>query len=158
VTWIDQSSNEDGFRIERSSDGGRTWIVASPASANAYELVDGDRISEQEVCYRVIAFNGSGESPPSNTLCTTPPAGPTDLTWTEGVLSWSDNSVVEDGYEIWMMDAGGVAYEGLLIRLPASSTSLSVGGCGPIWCWGFAVVATKNGGYSDWAQVVTRSQ
>ena len=89
--------------------------------------------------------------------CTTPPAGPTGLTVIGSDLTWTDNSNVEDGYMVLLMDGGGGTE--LLATLPANSTSYSGGTCEAVaWCWGYVVFATTDGGYSDWAIVVTRSQ
>ena len=55
------------------------------------------------MCHRVIAINASGEAP-SNAACTTPPARPTNFVVTADanttVLTWNDNSAVEDGYQV----------------------------------------------------------
>jgi hypothetical protein len=167
VDWADTSSNEDGFRVERSLDAGASWTLAGtvPAGTVADGIVrfaDYGLPSEQPICYRVIAFNSQGDSPPTLTNCLTLVLAPTDLTATlnaqgEYDLTWTDNSSIEDGYEVWVMDISGPAYGGLIATLPANSTGLSGLGCEPTtWCWGFAVVATKDGVYSDFAGVVTR--
>jgi hypothetical protein len=129
IGWGDNSSNEDGFRIERSTDGGATWAVAGIAPASNYAgstATDGGRASELEVCYRVVAFNASGDSAPSNTACTTPPAAPSNLTktWLDAVtveVRWTDNSAVEDGYEVHFSD--GESYCSYAF-LPPNSTSI----------------------------------
>ncbi|HEV8263355.1 MAG TPA: fibronectin type III domain-containing protein [Gemmatimonadales bacterium] len=159
VTWGDNSTNEEGFRIERSLDGGASWTTTAIGAANATSFTDDGRASETEVCYRLVAFNADGDSPPSNTDCTAPPVGPTDLSLdAQGALSWTDNSAIEDGYEVWLMDFYGVAYDGRDATLPADATSFSGGSCPAVaWCWGYAVVAVKDGGYSDWAVVWTRN-
>lgn len=160
VSWDDNSANEDGFRVQRSTDGGASWLLAGTLSAGTTQFDDGGLESEQQVCYRVIAFNSEGESLPSPVGCARGLAGPTDLALdAQGNLTWTDNSAIEDGYEVWMMDAYGVAYDGLVASLPANSTSFLAGGCENVsWCWGYAVMATKDGGYSDYAAVITRSQ
>ena len=156
VFWIDNSTNEDGFRVERSTDGGAIWATVGTTSADGAGLGDHGRTSEQQVCYRVIAFNAGGDSPPSNSDCTTPPAGPTNLTATivdaatmEVELTWADNSAVEDGYEVW---ADPCCSPGSPVSLPANSTSFR-------FFWDFAdafyVVATKDGGRSDASNLVT---
>lgn len=159
VNWGDNSTNEDGFRIQRSLDGGATWTTAAIDAADATSFIDDDRASETEVCYRLVAFNASGDSPPSNTDCTAPPLGPTYLALDpEGALSWIDNSAIEDGYEVWLLDGNGVADDRPVASLPANSTSFSGGVCEVVpWCWGYAVVAVKDGGYSNWAGVWTRT-
>src|SRR2546428_9570470 len=105
VTWIDNSSNETGFRVERSLDLGSTWTSLRTAGANVTSLQDYQVASEQRGCYRVVAFNALGDSPPSTTDCTTPPAAPTALTAAGAGratihLTWTDNSPAEDGYQV----------------------------------------------------------
>ena len=160
IVWTDQSMNEDGFRVERSTDGGTSWNAAGTTGMSASWFTDVGRASEQRVCYRVVAFNTRGDSPPSNMDCATPAAAPSDLTATSidaqtPDLVWTDNSAVEDSYEVWAMDAFEPAYQ--IATLPANSTSLhGTVVCDGSWCWGFAVVARKDGGYSDWVQVFTQ--
>lgn len=155
VTWTDNSTTEVGFRVERSSDGGVTWApVTSPTSSG---IIDGGRSSDQEVCYRVIAFNTAGDSPPSNTDCTTPPAAPSELRATvidEQTLeiSWRDNSSVEDSYELWLYGCYYYEYYGCYeyyyyaVPLPANTTSYrTTANESP-----YVIAALKDGGYSDW--------
>jgi hypothetical protein len=156
VWWTDNSTNEDGFRVERSTDVGASWAIAGTIGPSSYAwgtTLDTGRASEEQVCYRIIAFNRQGDSPPSNTACTTPPAGPTNLaaTWVDGEtidLTWTDNSAVEDGYELRF--SNGESYCAV-IGLPANSTSFRywdpTASC-MVWV---EVVATKDGGFSDGA-------
>ncbi|TME21283.1 MAG: fibronectin type III domain-containing protein [Chloroflexi bacterium] len=153
VTWTDNSSNEEGFRFERSADGGTAWVAAGTTAANIQSGIDTGVASEVRVCYRVVAFSGKGDSPPSNTACVTPIAGPTDLADRMGLLTWTDNAASEDGYEVWVMDAFGPAYDGLIATLPPNTTSYQTGGCA-LWCHGFGVIAFKNDTHSDWATVM----
>ena len=154
VYWTDNSRNEDGFRLERATDEGTGWVVVSITAANATSATDVVVSGEVQRCYRVIAFNGEGDSPPSDTGCGTLVNGPTDLMIDSlGQLTWTDNSIIEDGYEVWIMDAFGLAYDGLVATLPANTTSFQTGGC-TRWCHGFAVAAVKDGAYSEWASVM----
>jgi fibronectin type III domain protein len=153
VSWADNSSNEVGFRLDRSTDSGTSWVPVDTAAANAHLATDGPVASEVLLCYRVVAFNGQGDSPPSNIECVTPVEGPTDLTDSLGILRWMDNSGIEDGYEVWILDGfGEPAYDGLVATLPPNTTTFEFG-CGGL-CHGFGVIAFKNGVYSDWASVL----
>jgi hypothetical protein len=101
--WVDNSASETGFRVERSENGGASWIEAGTTIDVGF--LDHGRTTERQVCYRVIAFNALGDSPASNMDCTAPPAAPTNLvaTTVRGLaidLTWSDNSSVEDGYVV----------------------------------------------------------
>jgi glucose/arabinose dehydrogenase len=71
LTWMDNAQTEDGFRIERSTNGGVfTQIATVGRNVTAYSdtgLARGTTYS-----YRVLAYNASGASPPSD-----PPASVT---------------------------------------------------------------------------------
>ena len=158
LTWADNSANEDGFRVERSLDGGSSWATVSTTVANVTSLRDGGRTSEQQVCYRVIAFNAGGESPPSNTDCTTPPAAPTGLTamgLDEPVidLAWTDNSAVEDGYEV-QRSTDGVTFNAVA-ELPANTTSYRDVGVITNTTHSYQVRAKKDGGFSHFSSVAS---
>jgi hypothetical protein len=93
---------------------------------DATGTTDFGRASEREVCYRVIAFNAQGNSTPSNVDCTTPPAPPTNVTATAVDsrtvdLSWTDNSGVEDGYEV-LRSTDAMSF-GTVASLPANSAT-----------------------------------
>ena len=157
ISWTDNSSNEDGFHVDRSADGGVVWGRVATAGANSNSIYL-DAMAELPICYRVVAFNAGGEAPASNAACTTPPAGPTNLTATrvDAVtveLTWDDNSAFEDGYEVWEVECTGLCNSDgstiarLIAVLPPNSTlyrgaDISSG----YWVW---VVARKDGGYSD---------
>src|SRR5256712_6365273 len=148
--WLDQSSNEAGFRIERSTDGGASWVTAAATGIDAYDFNDQALSAEQQACYRVFAFNSLGDSPPSNTACTTPPAGPTDLTATpvDAItfdLTWTDNSAVEDGYEVWEDD--GCCSQYFIASLGPNTTTFRYQESA--YYYAYFVVAVKDGGYSD---------
>jgi hypothetical protein len=163
IRWIDNSTNEDGFRIYRSTDGGTTWTLArAPVYSSPFSDV---AESEKQVCYYVVAFNAGGDATPSNTACTTPPAFPTNFVGTldaeTGIvhLTWNDNSNVEEKYVLWATyiyyppcpsegacDAGYYEYNGVLAELPANSTSYSCDGCAT---YDLTLWAAKDGGSSS---------
>lgn len=124
VSWTDNSGDADGFRVERAPAPAGPWVTAGSV-ASPWAFQDSGLASEQRVCYRVFAFNRGGESPPSNTGCTTPPAAPTGVTAT-GVdgptidLTWTDKAAAEDGYEV-QRSTDGVTFSHLS-NLPMSST------------------------------------
>lgn len=149
VWWTDNSANEDGFRVERSIDAGGSWVASATSGANQSHLVDQGLTPEQELCYRVIAFNAGGDSPPSNTQCTTPPAGPTDLTVSGFdsttmlvIVTWTDNSAVEDGYDVVRCFEDCTTYAELPPNTTSYETDCSDSGS-------MHVIARKDSGYSD---------
>lgn len=67
LNWVDNSNNEDGFRIERADDGGSFLLVATVAAGiNSYE----DTVSILgDFLYRVNAFNSTDQSGFANVAC-----------------------------------------------------------------------------------------
>ncbi len=106
---------------------------------------------ERQVCYRVLAFNAAGDSP-SVAACTAPLLGPTNLT----LLAWTDNSSIEDGYEVWVRFGPYCSIQpiALIAVLPADATSAPIAESGDCPIISYLVAATKDGAYSDWAEVV----
>jgi hypothetical protein len=158
--WTDNSANEMGFRLERSENGGASWVEAGTATGTGF--FDGGRASDQEVCYRAIAFNGAGDSPPSNVDCTAPPAAPTNLVATPAPglaidLTWTDNSSVEDGYVVQRLVNTCqyyyycYPYYEVIATLGPNVTSYRDAGLAPGQLYTYTVYATKDQGSSDWS-------
>jgi hypothetical protein len=74
VTWSDNSANEDGFRLERSSNGGKSWTVVATVTANTTSFSDLTTTKRKTYQYRVRAFNGGGDSAISNVVVVSTPA------------------------------------------------------------------------------------
>jgi hypothetical protein len=76
LTWADNSTNEDGFIIERKI--GTTGIFARIASvgADVTSYTDAGLADATTYCYRVSAFNSAGNSPYSPEICGTTPVSP----------------------------------------------------------------------------------
>ena len=155
VVWGDNSTNEDGFRLERSADQ-VTWATVAtigPSSDTSVSFTDDTWTIEQQACYRVFAFNGAGDSPAA-AACTAPLLGPTSLTLTDGGLTWIDNSSIEDGYEVWFrFGPYCLVPTALLAVLPADATSATTYWYGDCPVVSYLVAATKDGAYSAWAEV-----
>jgi hypothetical protein len=111
LAWMDNSNNEDGFRVERSDDGGGTWNPVGQTAANVTSFSNTGLTSATGYMYRVYAFNAVGDSanpagPISVTTTTgTPPAAPSNLvtldsTQSSLTLGWTDNSSNETGFTV----------------------------------------------------------
>ena len=156
VQWADNSTNEDGFRVERSADQ-VTWatvVTLGPSSDTSVSFTDDTWTIEQQACYRVFAFNAAGDSPAA-AACTAPLLGPTSLTLIDGGLAWIDNSSIEDGYEVWVRFGPYCSVQpvALLAVLPADATSAPTYWYSDCAVVSYLVAATKDGAYSDWAEV-----
>lgn len=73
LTWTDNTTNESGFRIERST--GTSFVVAGEVAANVTEFEDVDLPDNTTYIYRVSAFDTSGATAPSSVVTATTPRG-----------------------------------------------------------------------------------
>ena len=137
------TANTAEYRLWRSDDGGSSWTAYGATSINA--AWDQGIVPDREHCYRVTAVNVAGESPPSDMDCAVIAAQPTILSWveTDGIteITWTDNSSIEDGYEIRTYSL----IDGFVVTawLPPNATSWR--GYLPSQ-YNHAVVAVKDGG------------
>jgi uncharacterized protein len=84
LDWQDNSDNENGFGIERKQ-GEAEWTEIARRPMDTVTHHDNDVLPGETYCYRVFAFNTSGQSPYSNEACASVkglPNAPTDLTIT----------------------------------------------------------------------------
>lgn len=109
LSWTDNSSNEDGFKIESSLNnefGPFSQIATTSADVVSYSNTG--LTADQTYYYRVRAFNAGGNSSYSNTAyaitATVVPSNPTNLTATasssDAILNWSQSSTNEEGFKI----------------------------------------------------------
>ena len=119
LKWTDGSSNENGFSIERL--GGSTWSQVGWVADNVTTYADVGLIAGTSYSYRVLAFNGYGNSAVTNVVTATPsaatvtstaPTAPENLVavpvaTTEAELTWIDTSSNETGFKIYRKKANG---------------------------------------------------
>jgi hypothetical protein len=100
LSWRDNSSNETGFKIERSAAGG-SWAQVETPGANATSYADSGLASSTSYSYRVRAFNTAGDSAFSNTAsATTSPAGGAHLWSRDFGGTGSMDSVLPQGVAV----------------------------------------------------------
>jgi hypothetical protein len=114
LSWVDNASNETGYRIERSTDGANFTFVTNVAT-NVSSWNDSGLSAGTKYYYRVQATGSSANSAYSNIANATTqsagspgvPAAPTNLTLKKSTsvvnaidLSWIDNASNETGYKI----------------------------------------------------------
>jgi hypothetical protein len=69
ATWMDNSSDEDGFKIERRTGTTQTYTQIAIVGANVTSYNDSGLVDGDTYCYRVNAFNAAGSSPYSDEAC-----------------------------------------------------------------------------------------
>lgn len=117
--WNDNSNSETGFIIQRRAGTGAWDNNYDTVGANAESYVDNNKgappLPNETYTYRVLAFNGNGNSLPSNeayaVISTGVPAAPSGLDSTvsgfDVTLTWTDNSDNEENFVIERaVDAG----------------------------------------------------
>jgi hypothetical protein len=153
LAWADNSTNEDGFRVEQASTTAGPWSLIATTAAGTMSL--GWRFPrETQACVRVAAYNANGTSNASAPACTTPPANATKLAATIGAdqgavqLTWNDVSAVEDGYKVSRRDLRSAQWMDIA-TLPPNSTSYSDHTAVADVVYVYRVLAMKDGGFSD---------
>jgi hypothetical protein len=69
LTWIDNSADEDGFRIERREGQTGAWVEIGTVGPDHTDYADLNPEPDTEYCYRVVAFSSEGESARSDESC-----------------------------------------------------------------------------------------
>jgi titin len=162
LSWEDNSTDETGFRVERSSGGGAFVQVAlTGAGVTTYQnmgLTAGTSYS-----YRVIATNAAGDSAASNTataITPTVPVAPSGLTAatissTQINLTWADNATDEVGYRI--LRSTDNATFGQIAQLPAGTTAFQSTGLQADTIYYFQVLAYNSAGESGFSAATAKT-
>lgn len=96
LSWSDNSDNEDGFKIERSLNGGINWSLHATLPSDAESYLDTGLTLYGIYHYRVFAFNMFGNSGYSNTAFDT--AMSSDPLEYISLLISMVNTLKNDGY------------------------------------------------------------
>jgi fibronectin type 3 domain-containing protein len=157
LSWNDIYSDEDGFRLERSTDS----IVFTPVvtlPANTTNHVDANLLPNAFYAYRVAGFNSRGDSYYSMTVNATtlplPPFPPSGLVARPGPtseirLTWADNSNNETAFEI-ERSTDGLNFN-LIATVLAGTTSYSDTGLAESTQYHYRVRAKNAGGNSGYS-------
>ena len=117
LSWIDESTDEYGFEVERSADGGASWQLLASLGTDTGTYEDTEVASLTAYSYRVRAFNGAGYSSYSNTATVTSLESSSielsasafkDKGWQNVDLAWSDGGVSFDVFRDGQVIASGI--------------------------------------------------
>jgi subtilisin family serine protease len=161
LNWTDNSMEETGFRLERSSDGGVvfTSLAVLDADVTAYSntgLSAGTRYQ-----YRVRAYQGPYPSSFSNVVSATTeplPGAPTNLAATAVSssridLTWTDNATSEAGFKI-ERSADGVNFSQIATR-GANATTYSNTGLAAGILYSYRVRAYSGADHTDFSNLAS---
>ena len=180
ITWIDTSSNETGFKIERKAPNQPAFSYWTTVIANTTTYTNTGLTASTSYAYRVYAFSSTGNSAYSNeasaaTLPITPnpsptptptpptvPAAPTNLTatpasYSQVTLTWTDSSANELGFKIERSISANGPFAYIGYAGPNVATFISAGLLANTTYYYrvYAYNAVGNSGYSNTASATT---
>jgi len=116
LTWTDNSSNEDGFKVERSATGSSGWAQIATVGAGVATYTDGGLTASTKYYYRVRAYNSAGNSGYSNEANATtddPAAEPAIAVSTTAIsvgCALGENADSET-FQVWNSGTGTLLYK-----------------------------------------------
>lgn len=168
LNWIDDSSDETRFQIDRKTGISGSWLELGTVTANVVIYYDDSPNPSTSYYYRVKAWRYDVGSAWSNTVeVTTPalPVAPANLTATALIssvigLAWTDNSSDETGFRIERKTSasGDWTETG---TAGSNVTSLYCAGLSPLTTYYFRVRSYNsngNSGYSNEASATTTEE
>ena len=114
LVWTDNSDNEGGFRIERKLSSGGTYNEIATVTSSVTIYQDITLTSNTEYCYRVRAYNTSGNSEYSNEDCAA----------TNPIPGFSGHWKLDEGSGTTIIDASGSGNDGAVIGSPVWVTGI----------------------------------
>jgi hypothetical protein len=167
LTWTDNSSNENGFRIERCQGAGCTsFVQIATVGANTTSYTNTGLAASTTYRYRVYAYNNGGNSGYSNMAQATtqaaggPPAAPTGLTATavsksQINLTWTDNANNESGFKIYQCKGLGCTNFKQIATVGANTTTFSNTGLRTNTTYRYRVQAYNVAGNSAYSNIAS---
>jgi subtilisin family serine protease len=165
LSWTDTSTTEQGFKVERSADGGGSWSVAGTLGANIVAWTNTGLTPSTTYSYRVRGYEGSLLGEPSNVATATtlaPPSPPANLvasavSTTSIRLDWVDTSTYEQGFKVERSADDGISWTQVAL-LGVNASTYTATSLAPATRYSFRVRAYQgavNGDYSAIAVATT---
>ena len=161
LTWVDNSGNETGFKIERKT-AISIYAEIATAGANLTSYSDTGLSAGTQYFYRIRATNVGGQSPYSNeakaTTLQSAPIPPGNMTATtisssQINIAWADNSGNEAGFKI-ERKTGNAGTFAQIATVGANVKNYSSPGLNSNTKYFYRVRAYNNGGHSAYSTAV----
>ena len=162
TSWTDNATDESGYYVQYSVDGGKTWYAAATYGADVTSRVATSVVPGRSYVFRVAAFNSEGTSAwlTSDVYVVAAelniPVAPSEIKFSDYnpdagtlVMSWTDNSTNEKGFKVQYSVDDGVTWNDSAY-MSSNEASRIVTGLVPGRVYTFRVAAYNNYGYSDW--------
>lgn len=161
LSWQDNSTNEDGFKIERKTGVGDAYIqiITCPVSSTYYS--DTGLSASVTYYYRIRAYNANGNSAysneasvitfpnvPSNLVATATSSSQINLTWQDTSLN-KTGFIIEYAYDIEIEGGWSKSNYTQLVTVPADTISYSHTGLTSATEYDYRVKACNDTGESD---------
>jgi uncharacterized protein len=154
LSWVDDSSIETGFGIQRAQDG-QNWVTLDEVGRNKISYTDKTAQPDTTYSYRAVTLSFGKESGYSNainvtTFNITPPTAPSGLeiqalSNTSISVAWADNSEDELGFSVFRKEASSDIW--IKIADVIANVNLYVdNGVLPGVKYSYGVTAFNNGG------------
>jgi len=117
LTWTNVDEFISGYKIQRAEGAGGSFSQLIQLEGDVKTYTDSDLSEGSTYKYKVQSFQRDTDSPFSGEAsATTPPIAPSDLmaervSGSEIDIFWTDNSAIEENYEVQMRISGNPEYE-----------------------------------------------
>jgi hypothetical protein len=130
LSWTDNSTNESGFKIERSPNGTSSWTQIATVGANVTAYSNTGLTCNTTYYYRVRAYNAGGDSSYSNVANATTSDGSSWSSMTSGTSAWLHGVWGSSGSDVFAVGESGTIlhYDGSSWSSMTSGTSDSLDG------------------------------
>jgi len=161
LTWTDNSSNETGFRIERSLSSGTGFTEIAAVSSNTSTYDSTGLNSATRYYYRVRAYNSAGNSSYCSeasaltnsviTLPNTPSNLIVDALSPSSIrIQWTDNSSNETGFRIERQNPSNTSLWVLVSDVSSNTITYTHSGIDDQTFCGYRIRAYNSAGNSSW--------
>jgi hypothetical protein len=125
LTWTDNSTNEEGFKIQRRNGATEAFAQIATVGANVTAYTDANLNEGDTFCYRVNAFNAAGDSPFTPEACATVPVTVQTFTLTVAKAGTGSGKVTGPGIDCGS-DCSETYTSDTIVALAATPASGSV--------------------------------